>query len=534
MKLVTKSNFPPYNEADYIIFKDGDYVYAKNGKSGRIEYQSSDIEDVLEYTANALEGNVDGENGGIIAITKGSYKFTRQVTIGGGIILKFNNAMIDLTEINSYAFYFDASGMSNDAAKPTGIIGPLLVVGDTSNPNAGFVHLHNVIYGITLKDIHEAGVANSLRLTGKGYLGYIEHCDFGLAGDNYGGSSGTKIYIEGGTPDNTYNKNGLTFINTAIQGKNLDSLIYIKDPGENIVFDNVWIETSGTNMETIYIENASVRISNAYIYVGTAKVKNSTLKITNTKLHTTFDDVYSSDIFITNSMILSKLLNITNPTEATESIFINGNYFSVPNDRILYSEYDLGTVIITNNKISASNGIKMIKGADASGYTRTVIISNNQFTGGSLSGENYLDLETVYVVITGNTFKSTTLSSSDNIIKVSNAITTMITNNSFATNVSPFPPNISVNSLYKILKNNVGYTTENSSTATFSGDGSTTQFTIAHKLVSTPSKVLVTPMSSDAAGDFYVTADDTNIYVNYKTAPPSGTNNIKLSWYAEV
>ena len=75
---------------------------------------------------------------------------------------------------------------------------------------------------------------------------------------------------------------------------------------------------------------------------------------------------------------------------------------------------------------------------------------------------------------------------------------------------------------------------ENSGTATFSGDGATTQFSIAHGLVSTPTKVLVTPMTADAAADFYVTADDTNIYINYKSAPPSGTDNLKFSWYAEV
>jgi len=84
------------------------------------------------------------------------------------------------------------------------------------------------------------------------------------------------------------------------------------------------------------------------------------------------------------------------------------------------------------------------------------------------------------------------------------------------------------------IKGNIGYTTENSGTATFSGDGSTTQFKIAHGLVSTPSKVLVTPMSEDASGDFYVTADNTYIYINYKTAPPSGTDNVKVSWYAEI
>jgi len=75
---------------------------------------------------------------------------------------------------------------------------------------------------------------------------------------------------------------------------------------------------------------------------------------------------------------------------------------------------------------------------------------------------------------------------------------------------------------------------ENSGVATFSGDGTTTQFSIAHGLVSTPTKIQVTPMTADAASDFYVTADDTNIYINYKSAPPSGTDNLKFSWYAEV
>jgi len=81
---------------------------------------------------------------------------------------------------------------------------------------------------------------------------------------------------------------------------------------------------------------------------------------------------------------------------------------------------------------------------------------------------------------------------------------------------------------------NEGAKTENSGTATFSGDGTTTQFSIAHGLVSAPTKVQVTPMTADAASDFYVTADDTNIYINYKSAPPSGTDNLKFSWFAEV
>jgi len=101
-------------------------------------------------------------------------------------------------------------------------------------------------------------------------------------------------------------------------------------------------------------------------------------------------------------------------------------------------------------------------------------------------------------------------------------------------NLLGFITETGTNTNLRIRVKNANHKYYNSGTATFSGDGTTTQFSIAHGLVSTPTKVLVTPMTEDAASDFYVTADDTNIYINYKSAPPSGTDNLKFSWYAEV
>ena len=75
---------------------------------------------------------------------------------------------------------------------------------------------------------------------------------------------------------------------------------------------------------------------------------------------------------------------------------------------------------------------------------------------------------------------------------------------------------------------------ENSGKATFSGDGTTKTFTIPHGLYKSPSEVSVTPASSGASGSFYVTVDGTNIYVNYLTAPPAGTNNVVLYWEAKT
>jgi len=74
----------------------------------------------------------------------------------------------------------------------------------------------------------------------------------------------------------------------------------------------------------------------------------------------------------------------------------------------------------------------------------------------------------------------------------------------------------------------------NKGIATFSGDGTTKQFTISHGLANQPSRVSVTPASADASGSYYVTADATYIYVNYITAPPAGSNNVVLFWSAEV
>jgi len=87
-----------------------------------------------------------------------------------------------------------------------------------------------------------------------------------------------------------------------------------------------------------------------------------------------------------------------------------------------------------------------------------------------------------------------------------------------------------------VLKNCIGYTTENSGTAIFSGDGSATSLTIKHELANTPSYLSVREGSSDAATAEikYATADDTNITVYFKNALPSGTDNIKIYWEAEV
>jgi len=84
------------------------------------------------------------------------------------------------------------------------------------------------------------------------------------------------------------------------------------------------------------------------------------------------------------------------------------------------------------------------------------------------------------------------------------------------------------------FKGNINYPTENSGVAVFSGDGSTTTFRIEHGLANTPSKYVVSPLTPDADASRTITVDSTYITITFDTAPPSGTDNIKFGWWAEV
>jgi len=94
-----------------------------------------------------------------------------------------------------------------------------------------------------------------------------------------------------------------------------------------------------------------------------------------------------------------------------------------------------------------------------------------------------------------------------------------------------------------VVEGNTNFKTRNSGTATFSGDGSTTDFLIGdHGLaVTDPNKIVVkvTPISADAIAaspcvGYVDPNDNTKIRVKFASAPASGTDNVKIAWTAEV
>jgi len=250
-------------------------------------------------------------------------------------------------------------------------------------------------------------------------------------------------------------------------------------------------------------------------------------------------------------------------------VVIQGNTIKMNGGLGIYFEaesgYEIGSIVVTGNSVYlARHGIGL-------NYTKYCVVSKNILSGCSTSG---VKLNRVYNslflgnVVLGNKWYGIYINNIGESLIMNNYIRNnahcgiqiygsdihiegniLRNNGNYGIDVASGSSNIRIirNDLYNaattiisdagtntVIKQNRGYITENSGTATFSGDGTTTQFSIAHGLVSAPTKVQVTPMTADAAADFYVTADNTNIYINYKSAPPSGTDNLKFSWYAEV
>jgi len=65
---------------------------------------------------------------------------------------------------------------------------------------------------------------------------------------------------------------------------------------------------------------------------------------------------------------------------------------------------------------------------------------------------------------------------------------------------------------------------------TWSGDGTTNTFIVAHNWGEMPTVAFVQPASPDAVGNFYVQLNENELRIIYKTPPPAGTNNIVLHW----
>jgi len=467
---------------DYIIYGediDGDgivdVVYAKNGRTGKIEFEGETISYILDKIFNVSEKiNILLRDGVYVADStiNISNKNTVHIEGVGDVRIEWRGSMDDLKIVR---------------------------VEDVDK---------FIIRNIVFANVPQWGVSIGPASTSKGKYAIVD---------------GVRVYGSGyytlGTALSIWNYENIIVNNCYVYG--MDDVIQIKSTSRKIsnvyIIDNVFVDgrvevgLSEIDIDNVFVAN-NVFVSDSEPTYLRLEPKLGNV-VVSSNIFVAVNETHSYAVRVERNGVNGEISNINISGNVIDTYYLPALYINVEDGM------SVGTVKFSDNIISGVVETGMIH-VENYGTFDTLEIVNNIFNYSDSiynpSVKIYGDNPIRFVKICDNKFKCT------------------------SSYVNIFDRIINIPEFLFLCRNIVEsfdgeiFRTENSGTTTFSGDGTTTQFVIAHGLVSMPSKVQVTPMSADAVGPFYVTADETNIYVNYTTAPPSGTNNIKLSWYAEV
>jgi len=508
---------PPYSA---IVYKEGDEVRAEDWKGRKIASGESGVDD-----ASVIQSAVD--IGGTV-ILKGSFYLNARITTPNNVDIigagdTEGKTEIDISALSGSSPWLtmgDYCSLRNLKIKGPSTFGDSDWVGIQTGNHALIknVHIYQCTYGIDTTNkidvriegvifekvhggqgwascIHASGNSNGIYVRGF----YAYDCDRGFEIED--GAKNVFVsdgYLEdiddfavschshenGGGVDNTVFRNIYTYhCRKAIWAERVSGTNDADLP-RNVIFDGIIVDTP-------YVSSYKniCRLDGYNIIVRNCKIINTP----------STDGTYNNerDVEACVGKIRIESIYISNSSAAYEAIRV-----SCDNSAVLNSYIDT----------SATYGVLLVG-------------SNNAVIACEVDGGSY----SISLRGTRNICDKCNLLTTLHVLDASDAVVRDCDFSSITAEKVRFEGTNTIR-----FYNNKAYVTGNSCTATFSGDGTTTQFSIAHGLVSEPSKVQVTPMTEDAAGDFYVTKDSANIYVNYLSPPPSGSDNIKLSWYAEV
>lgn len=483
-----------------IVYKEGDEVRAEDWKGRKIATGAADASD-----ADVIQNAVNAISEGKIFIRKGTYRITKKISCPPGIFFESEGAELDLSELNDVAFQFGSDDEIADL-ELTGMR-DFKVTASSANSNTLLVKASQIKRGFILKKIMHKDLNNLVEVRGACYDAVIRDC-FG------------------------YNLKGVWMKLVTLD---INGVVYKPNNAEiiNCELSNSWSDPGGIGIE-IRSSNEDVSTIGA---VGTVKIHNCWMEAVNVGIYSEAKNTIVSGNHLgatdKNIHVNVKQIDSTYISESGEAAEIVGNYISVkegaygiyldgdPRGHIIvgnWFNYLCGTAVHCTNKHRLRVlGNTFEFGADTavaiSGTLSHSQIASNIFIGDVSSPKGTgINADGYYITIESNEFVGLKYS-----INAPSLNAVREEGNIFCSNTNePI----------------FGKRYVNSGTETFSGNGSATQFSFAHGLIGTPSYVEISPKSEDASGDWYWTADNTNITITFKSAPPSGADNVVFSWRA--
>jgi len=507
---LTVNNISAFNlksAASYIIWTDGSTIYALNGTTGEIDYSGTDAVTVIQNAIDALP------DGGKIIIRTGIYELTNSIFAKSNIIIEGEGLK---TIINTGS----TVGITIQSGNENIMIRDIKIIGDGSNNGIQLSggDSNSYVANVTIENV------------------YCENNEISLTIGSYA----SNIYISNFIQDNTDNPNLSTSDVTGISISPNANKIYLSDiqlignsfcglfmSGANDITANNIITINNARYPT-YSDNPIGGIQVAYgstdvtitnhISIGDykglvmGKVDYDCYNVVASGyIRDTWDNGYGdaiSIIYSHNCIIDYAIDNAFRRAvrlENSKDLQIN----------IVAKHTRLDGIITDNLSYSKINAILY-----QSGY-----LSDNSYNDVTLTDSHHNILQLICFSDAANKVKY-------NIEEVGGSDYNIITNSILLDAQTDAILKLGENT---VIKDNIGYTTENSDSSEITGDGTNTSFSISHGLATTPSQVLITPTNSSmASATWWVSAkSSTTFTITFSTAPSSGTK-LSFDWYAEV
>jgi len=496
--------------ASYVIWTDGTNVYARNGKTGAIEFSGSDAAAVIQSAINALTG------GGKIFIKAGTYTVITWIDLGNkiNIVLQGEGDCTKLVKPLGYVKAETYYGRVLYLAYADGITIKDIYIESTSagadGSNNAIVDMFNAnnctFENVTLKqrDDGSGGTRGIDAVTGNNNV-FVNCRLLGSGAANHGnwgmglGGLFNKVlgcYFEGWGHNAIMNGPNRGIIANCVFKSFYDDCIDLNGIYEVAIVGNVcrkekvdrvgdFVSLADSCHDIVIADNVIQGINHGVGVIDS------------------YDIVIVGNRFLDPAISTSKFVIISG---SSDGVLVANNY--VVAEYLVSIEFSSQTILAEKVLIVDNNLYGKLSPAYIAYINNAVgVIVRDNF--GSIYGYD----EGPYITEAG--------ASDRNVIEGNEGHSWQYPNRPFKLNIQKVGANT-------VVKGNRGYTTENSGTATILAG--TTSVTVAHGLATTPSKVIVTPRAN--IGNVWVSArNSTHITISCSTAPTADTI---VDWYAEV
>ena len=314
----------PENGYDYIIYQEDGVVYAKNGRTGKVDIKNTELHEVLNSIASLFNNEAV-----IIGFVPDDYTLRGKVSFTAGTFLIGNGARIDLNELNDVAFEFNSGSISvpTYGYPKTGVEG-FIFVGDNSNSNTIAIQSIHIPRAFVIRDVQLFNLHNGVKLLGKCYSATINN----------------------------------------LKGKNVDNVVYLgEQDGTGYVYSP--INTNISNVEVTNGSGTGITINSAY---GT-KIMSSYLEGFQTAIYAN-----AWELRITNSYFGGNQTAISIGSNTNNVIIESNNFFVSTDNAYVINSQSYGNLIFESNTVRSSTvtGLEVIY---RSANQAQIIVNGNRF-----------------------------------------------------------------------------------------------------------------------------------------------------------